>query len=235
MELVFPSNEYEHYEKDGKRITVCTMRQKALHTIGLNSSHTGRRLYTRHGKKFYKPYRNYFYGKDKDLDTLVEAGYMERMEEIAHGEKTYTYWFNREGLDWLGEQLGIYIYDEEIIASRVYSPSRESLDNVPNGCSSLQAEIFFDCKAEIPSKEEVMQNTICKLVSMNLFKEDEILVKDIRFEKYANITFDKDIYKNRKVVLDYLQSQNIESIGRFGRWEYYWTHQAFKSGMDCAK
>ena len=131
--------------------------------------------------------------------------------------------------------LWFYIYDEEIIASRVYSPSRESLDNVPNGCSSLQAEIFFDCKAEIPSKEEVMQNTICKLVSMNLFKEDEIVVKDIRFEKYANITFDKDIYKNRKVVLDYLQSQNIESIGRFGRWEYYWTHQAFKSGMDCAK
>lgn len=131
--------------------------------------------------------------------------------------------------------LWFYIYDEEIIASRVYSPSRESLDNVPNGCSSLQAEIFFDCKAEIPSKEEVMQNTICKLMSMNLFKEDEILVKDIRFEKYANITFDKDIYKNRKVVLDYLQSENIESIGRFGRWEYYWTHQAFKSGMDCIK
>ncbi len=131
--------------------------------------------------------------------------------------------------------LWFYIYDEEIIASRVYSPSRESLDNVPNGCSSLQAEIFFDCKAEIPSKEEVMQNTICKLMSMNLFKEDEIVVKDIRFEKYANITFDKDIYKNRKVVLDYLQSENIESIGRFGRWEYYWTHQAFKSGMDCIK
>lgn len=113
MELVFPSNEYEHCEKDGKRITVCTMRQKALHTIGLNSSRTGRRLYTRHGKKFYKPYRNYFCGKDKDLDVLVEAGYMNRMEEIAHGEKTSTYWFNREGLDWLGNQLGIYIYDEE--------------------------------------------------------------------------------------------------------------------------
>lgn len=131
--------------------------------------------------------------------------------------------------------LWFYIYDEEIIASRVYSPSRESLDNVPNGCSSLQAEIFFDCKAEIPSKDSVMKNIIEKLVSMGLFKEDEIVVKDIRFEKYANITFDKDIYKNRKVVLDYIQSQNIESIGRFGRWEYYWTHQAFKSGMDCIK
>ena len=113
MEINFPKEEYEHYEKDGKQITVCTMRQKALHTIGLNSCHTGRRLYTRHGKKFYKPYRNYFCGKDKDLDALVEAGYMERMEEISHGEKSFTYWFNREGLDWLGKQLGIHIYDEE--------------------------------------------------------------------------------------------------------------------------
>ena len=140
--------------------------------------------------------------------------------------------FNRPDV---AKHLWFYIYDEDILSARVYSPSMKSLDNVPNGCSSLQAEIFFDCKAKIPSKEEVMKNTIEKLVSMGLFKEDEIVVKDIRFEKYANITFDKDIYKNRKVVLDYLQSQNIETIGRFGKWEYYWTHQAFKSGMDCVK
>ena len=133
------------------------------------------------------------------------------------------------------KHLWFYIYDEDILASRVYSPSMKSLDNVPNGCSSLQAEIFFDCKSEIPSKEVVMKNTIEKLVSMGLFKEDEIIVKDIRFEKYANITFDKNIYTNRKVVLDYLKNQNIETIGRFGKWEYYWTHQAFKSGMDTVK
>ena len=113
MEMILPQNEYEHYEKNGKQITVCTLRQKALHTIGINSSHVGRRLYIRHGQKYYKPYRNYFCGKDKDLDILVEAGYMERMEEISHGEKVFTYWFNREGLDWLGGQLGIHIYDEE--------------------------------------------------------------------------------------------------------------------------
>ena len=135
----------------------------------------------------------------------------------------------------VAKHLWFYIYDEDILASRVYSPSMKSLDNVPNGCSSLQAEIFFDCKTEIPSKDVVMKNTIEKLVAMGLFKENEIVVKDIRFEKYANITFDKNIYTNRKVVLDYLQNQNIETIGRFGKWEYYWTHQAFKSGMDvCA-
>lgn len=111
--MKLPKEEYIHVEENGHKVTYCTMRQKVLHTIGLNSGHTGRRLYTRHGKKYYKPYRNYFYGNDKDLDKLVEAGYMECSTEIAHGEKSKTYWFNRDGLDWLGTQIGIHIYDEE--------------------------------------------------------------------------------------------------------------------------
>ena len=131
--------------------------------------------------------------------------------------------------------LWFYIYDEDILPSRVYSPSMKSPDNVPAGCSSLQAEIFFDCKADIPAPEKVLQNTVEKLSGMGLFKPEEIAVQDIRFEKYANITFDADIYTNRQVVLDYLKAVGIESIGRFGRWEYYWTHQAFASGMDVAK
>lgn len=100
-----PKDEYIHIQKDGKEITVCTMRQKALHTIGLNSGHKNRRLYTRHGKRYYKPYRNYFGGKDKDLDILANAGYMDYEDDF--------YSFNRKGLDWLGEQIWIYIYDEE--------------------------------------------------------------------------------------------------------------------------
>lgn len=108
-----PKEEYIHVEKDGRMVTYCTLRQIALHTIGLNSGHVGRRLYTRHGKKYYKPYRNYFCGNNSSLDSLVEAGYMEYNENIVHGEKQKTYWFNRNGLDWLGEQIGVHIYNEE--------------------------------------------------------------------------------------------------------------------------
>lgn len=131
----------------------------------------------------------------------------------------------------IAKYLWFYIYDEDILAARVYSPNLKSPDNVPEGCSSLQAEIFFDCKAQIPSKESVLANTIDKLEKMGIFKKDELVVKDIRFEKYANITFDKDIYKNRDFILDYLKKIGIESIGRFGRWEYMWTHQAYVDGM----
>ncbi len=135
----------------------------------------------------------------------------------------------------VAKHLWFYIYDEDILPARVYSPNLKSPDNVPARCSSLQAEIFFDCKAKIPAKEKVLKNTVEKLSGMGLFKPEEIAVQDIRFEKYANITFDGDIYKNRQVVLDYLQQVGITSIGRFGRWEYYWSHQAFQSGREVVK
>lgn len=108
-----PKEEYIRVEENGHTITYCTLRQKVLHTIGLNSGHVGRRLYTRHGKKYYKPFRNYFYGNDADLDGLVDAGYMECREEISHGKKIKTYWLTRIGLDWVGEQIGVHIYNEE--------------------------------------------------------------------------------------------------------------------------
>ena len=133
----------------------------------------------------------------------------------------------------VAKHLWFYIYDEDILSSRVYSPSMKSPDNVPEGCSSLQAEIFFDCKVQIPDKDVVLKNTVEKLMKMGLFKEEDIVVKDIRFEKYANVTFDKDIYKNRQIIFDYLKEQNIESIGRFGKWEYMWTFQAFEDGRKC--
>jgi len=135
----------------------------------------------------------------------------------------------------VAKHLWFYIYDEDILSSRVYSPNLKSPDNVPDGCSSLQAEIFFSNKSKIPTSDIVLKNTIEKLVKMGLFREEEIVVKDIRFEKYANVIFDKDIYKNRQIVLDYLKSIGIESIGRFGKWEYMWTHQAFADGMETAK
>lgn len=133
----------------------------------------------------------------------------------------------------VAKHLWFYIYDEDILASRVYSPNLKSPDNAPEGCSSLQAEIFFSNRAEVPPAEDVLKNTIEKLIEMGIFKEEDLVVKDIRFEKYANVIFDKDIYKNREVVLKYLKTIGIESIGRFGKWEYMWTHQAFEDGIKA--
>jgi protoporphyrinogen oxidase len=132
----------------------------------------------------------------------------------------------------VAKHLWFYIYDEDIWPARVYSPNLKSPDNVPEGCSSLQAEVFFDCKAKLPSAEKVLNETVEKLKKICEFTEEDIVVKDIRFEPYANVTFTHGIYENRDIIKNYLATQGIDTIGRFGQWDYLWTYQAFASGME---
>lgn len=137
--------------------------------------------------------------------------------------------FNRPDV---ARHLWFYIYDEDVPPARVYSPNLKSADNAPAGCSSLQAEVFYANDAPIPPAEEVLASTIEKLKSICNFTDEDIVVKDIRFEPYANVAFTHPIYENRQIVHDYLDSLGIEYIGRFGKWDYLWSFQAFKSGME---
>lgn len=128
--------------------------------------------------------------------------------------------------------LWFYIYDKDVPPARVYSPSLKSPENVPDGRSSIQAEVFWDCKSDAPDKQKTFHDTIEKLKKICNFDDKDIVVKDIRYEKYANVTFVHDTRKNRQIILDWLKSKGIESIGRFGKWDYLWSHQAFQSGRE---
>jgi len=82
--------------------------------------------------------------------------------------------------------------------------------------------------------KEVLDQTIEDLIKMGLFEKEDIIVKDIRSEKYANVIFDHHIYSNRKIVLDYLEDNNVISVGRFGEWDYLWSDQSMLSGRNGA-
>ncbi|AFV02583.1 putative O-antigen synthesis protein, WbyH [Dehalobacter sp. UNSWDHB] len=141
--------------------------------------------------------------------------------------------FNRKNVS---PSLWFYIYDEEIYPSRVYSPSIKSPNNVPEGCSSIQAEIYFSKRKPLTELPEVIaEKAIEQMAWMGLFKENEILVKDVRVEKYANVMFTPEIYHNRKIVRDYLDSVGILYAGRFGEWDYLWVDQSLLSGNRAAE
>lgn len=86
--------------------------KKAAHAIGLDN----KRPCIRHGKTFYRPYRNYFTTHFKAHDYTVWMGLFEHgYAAYRHtaGSDVICFWLTRAGLDWLGETLGITIYDEE--------------------------------------------------------------------------------------------------------------------------
>jgi protoporphyrinogen oxidase len=124
-----------------------------------------------------------------------------------------------------------YVYDSDIIAARIFSPSQKSPDNAPIGCSSLQFEIY--CEKAQYSNEDLYLMSVGKLIQKGVINEANILFVDIRFEKYANVVFDHGIYENRKIIIDYLNSIGIKTIGRFGEWEYFWSDQSLLSGLGA--
>lgn len=123
-----------------------------------------------------------------------------------------------------------YIYDEDILAARVYSPSLKSPKNAPEGCSSLQMEVY--CAKDAFTEHEIKERTVGKLIEMGIVKEEDILFTHIGFEAYANVIFDKNIYVCREKVRKYLISQGIEPVGRFGEWGYLWSDQSLLSGLN---
>lgn len=82
----------------------------ATHAIGLDY----KKPYIRHGKKFYRPYRNY-YMCVKNCDIYDAWNFMESngYAKSKESNQGVYFWLTRDGLDWLGEKIGVHIYDEE--------------------------------------------------------------------------------------------------------------------------
>jgi protoporphyrinogen oxidase len=123
-----------------------------------------------------------------------------------------------------------YIYDKDILAARVYSPSLKSPNNAPIGCSSLQLEVY--CNKEQFTKQELYDGTVKKLADSSIIDEQDIMFVEMRFEKYANVIFNKTVYENREIVKKYLSSIDIKPFGRFGEWDYLWSDQSLLSGIN---
>ena len=139
--------------------------------------------------------------------------------------------FNRPDI---AKYLWFYIYDENLYASRVYSPNLKSLDNVPKGCSSLQFEIYFSKFNPLPASDDLLiEYTINSLQFMNLTNNEgmeDIIITDCRIIPYANVVFEQGMREKRQSVIDYLKSKEIYVAGRFGEWDYLWSDQSLLSG-----
>lgn len=132
--------------------------------------------------------------------------------------------------------LWFYVYDEDIFPSRIYSPDWKSSDNVPKGCSALQAEIYFSSfKPLEESLEDIKKKAIQQMLRLGLFKESDIIVQDVRMKQYANVIFTPEIYEAREKIHQYLQSKGIHYAGRFGEWDYLWVGQSLLSGRRAAE
>ncbi|EOH2101696.1 hypothetical protein ACLWRT_001778, partial [Campylobacter jejuni] len=68
----------------------------------------------------------------------------------------------------------------------------------------------------------------------DIFCEEDIILKDYRILPYGNVIFYHDMEKDREKIRNFLESCNIHTAGRFGKWEYLWSDQSLLSGKEIA-
>lgn len=95
--------DFEHYGLSMEKAI-----RQCKHMLGMGI----RKPYTRHGKKFYRPYRNYYCGFSPELDYMSKDILVEKEEPKKEGGHPY-YHLTRRGREWLGRQIGITIRDPE--------------------------------------------------------------------------------------------------------------------------
>jgi len=86
------------------------------HCIGFDPE----KVYKRGGKKFFKPYRNYYDAAGYQMaiwDKLVSLGYAEC--NISENSDHAYYWLNSSGLAALSDNTGVYIYSENASGNEI--------------------------------------------------------------------------------------------------------------------
>jgi protoporphyrinogen oxidase len=141
--------------------------------------------------------------------------------------------FNRPDVS---KYLWFYIYNTEINPSRAYSPSLKSPKNVPEGCSSLQFEMYFSKYRPLNiGKEHLIEHVVESIKEMRLGSEKDILFTDLRFIPFGNVVFDHGMINKRNTIKQFIISKNIYPIGRFGEWDYLWSDQSLLSGKKVVE
>ena len=119
-----------------------------------------------------------------------------------------------------------YVYDEDILASRIHSPNLKSSNNAPDRCNSLHSEVYFFHGVGIIDPDKIMEEEIRRYIQHGFFDREDLLFSNVKILKYTNVVFDHEIYNNRKTVRSFLKEIGIETVGRFGEWDYFWTDQS---------
>ena len=127
--------------------------------------------------------------------------------------------------------LWFYIYDQDILAARVYSPTWKSADNAPAGCSSLQFEIYSSMyRPQQATVAEMIDNCLDAMTRMGLADRNDVIFTHHKHLPFANVVFDLDMETRRDRVRTWVESKGIGLAGRFGEWAYLWSNQSFMSG-----
>jgi len=105
----------------------------------------------------------------------------------------------------------------------------------PKGASAISVEISY-LPSTPPSLEKVREQTLAALVSCGILRaEDKILAEKTIFIKHAYVIYDRFRSQHLPRIIQFLRSNQIYPLGRYGLWEYATMEEAILQGKEMAE
>jgi UDP-galactopyranose mutase len=126
----------------------------------------------------------------------------------------------------------LYFPDKKVIFNRISFPMNFSKFTTPKNRSSILVEVTH--RESNIDLESIQKRVIKDLIKTKIITErDEIELCDRTAFKYAYVIYDLDHQKNVEIIHDYMKSNNIIPMGRFGEWKYFNMDKTILSGKNA--
>ena len=135
----------------------------------------------------------------------------------------------------ISDQHWIYFPEDRYIFSRIGFPMNFSRSVAPDGTSSIYIEITH-APDESMHIEEACERSIADLKKCGILVDsDQILTRHVLDIRFAYVVFDHHRQLHLQKLVDYLETRDIFSAGRYGRWDYYSMEDSILSGKTAAE
>lgn len=137
----------------------------------------------------------------------------------------------------VNEYTAVYFPNNDFLPNRVAFPMNFSAYNVPEGCSSVVAEITTSRVDGIwdLSEADIINHVIDYLHKIKIIDKEHICYSKVMHSKYAYIIYDLDYMNNINGIKEYLANLGIKTVGRFSEFEYLNMDACVERGIALAK
>ena len=154
----------------------------------------------------------------------------------------------------------LYVYDEDMLSTRITQIHHLSPNNCPDGSIGIQVEVYESKLRPFRLSHAEMANIVTKEVAkMGLIHSIESIQSvHTQYIPYANVIFTEKRRESQEIILDWLTGygltreeddldpmtnwDNVSGLkpctlynaGRYAQWKYYWTDDCIMRGLQIS-
>jgi protoporphyrinogen oxidase len=129
----------------------------------------------------------------------------------------------------------IYVPEPEWLFYRIGFPHNFSARQAPSGCSSIYVEIAYSGSKPL-EKNGLAEIVKQQLAQMGVLEPNSRIVAQLHQDiPYAYVICDHQYHTNIELIRSYLKRHRVQTVGRYGAWEYASMEDAIAQGADAAR